>query len=59
MDNMKIQCQVYHNGALGGNDVHKLTKNENISNISTDFKPLLIDYQMIWKKNCSLSPSEE
>ena len=47
MDNMKLQCQVYHNGALVGSDVHKLTKNENISNISTVFKPLLINYQMI------------
>ena len=42
MDNMKLQPQVYHNGALVGNDVHKLTKNENISSISTVFKPLLI-----------------
>ena len=47
MDNMKLQCQVYHSGALVGNNVHKLTKNENISNISTGFKPLLINYQMI------------
>ena len=47
MDNMKLQCQVYHNGALVGNNVHKLTKNENISNISTFFKPLLINYKMI------------
>ena len=39
MDNMKLQCQVYNNGALVGNDVHKLTKNGNFSNISTDFKP--------------------
>ena len=37
MDNMKLQCQVYHNGALVVNNVHKLTKNENISNISTVF----------------------
>ena len=36
MDKMKLQCQV-----------HKLTKNENISNISTVFKPLLINHQMI------------
>ena len=28
MDNMKLQCQVYHNGALVSNDVHKLTKTE-------------------------------
>ena len=35
MDDMKLQCQVYHNGTLVGNDVHKLTKNENISKIST------------------------
>ena len=34
-DNMKLQCQVYHSVALVGNDVHKLTKDENISNIST------------------------
>ena len=47
IDNMKLQCQVYHSGALVGNNVHKLTKNENISNISTVFKPLLINYQMI------------
>ena len=47
MDNMKLQCQVYHNGALVGNNVHKLTNNENIGNISTVFKPLLINYQMI------------
>ena len=47
MDNMKLQCQVYHNGALVGNDIHKLTKNEDISNISTVFKPSLINYQMI------------
>ena len=52
MDNIKLQCQVYHNGALifsfqGSclfsfidNDVHKLTKNENIINLSTVFKPL-------------------
>ena len=32
MDNMNLQRQVYHSGA----------KNENISNISTVFKPLLI-----------------
>ena len=42
MDNMKLQRQVYHSSALVGNDVHKLTKNENISDISTVFKPLLI-----------------
>ena len=47
MGNMKLQCQVYHNGALVGNNVHKLTKNKNISNISTVFKPLLINYQMV------------
>ena len=47
MDNMKLQCQVYHSGALADNNVHKLTKNEHISNISTVFKPLLINYQMI------------
>ena len=47
MDNIKLQCQVYHNFAQGGNTVHELTKNENISNISTVFKPLLINYQMI------------
>ena len=47
MDNMKLQCQVYHNGALVSNDVHKLTKNKNISNISSVFKPLLINYQII------------
>ena len=47
MDNMKLQCQVYHSGALVGNDVHKSTKHESISNISTVFKPLLINYQMI------------
>ena len=41
MDNMKLQSQVCHSGALVGN-VHKLTKNEYISNISTVFKPLLI-----------------
>ena len=35
MDDMKLQCHVYHNGTLVGNDVHKLTKNENISKIST------------------------
>ena len=37
MDNMNLQCQVYQNSALVGNDVHKLTNNENISNISTVF----------------------
>ena len=42
MDNMKLQRQVYHSGALVCNGVDKLTKNENISNISTVFKPLLI-----------------
>ena len=42
MDNMKLHPQVYHNDALVGNDVHESTKNENISNISTVFKPLLI-----------------
>ena len=42
MDNMKLQRQVCHNGPLVGNEVHKLTKNENISNISTVFEPLLI-----------------
>ena len=47
IDNMKLQCQVYHSGALVGNNVHKLTENENISNISTVFKHLLINYQMI------------
>ena len=39
---MKLWPQVYHSGALVGNDVHKLTMNENISNMSTVFKPLLI-----------------
>ena len=34
MNNMKLQCQVYHNGALVSNDVHQLTKNENINNIA-------------------------
>ena len=34
MDNMKLQCQVYHNCALVANDMYKLTKNENISNIN-------------------------
>ena len=42
MDDMKLHPQVYHSGALVGNDVHKLTKNENISNIPTFFKPFLI-----------------
>ena len=47
MYNMELQCQVCHNGAPVSNDVHKLTKNENISYISTVFKPLLINYQII------------
>ena len=47
MDNMKLQCQVYHNGALVGNNVHKLTKNDNFSNISTVLKPLFINCHMI------------
>ena len=48
-----LQCYGQHetsasnSSALAGNDVHKLTKNENISNISTVSKPLLINYQMI------------
>ena len=41
LDSMKLQCQFYYSGALIGNNVHKLTKNENISD----------NYQMIQKKN--------
>ena len=42
MDEMNLQCQVYHRGSLVGNDVRKLTKPENISKISDVFKPLSI-----------------
>ena len=51
---MKLQPQVYHSGALVGNDVHKLTKNENISNISTALKPLLIKLSDDLEKEFSL-----
>ena len=37
MDNMKLLCHVYCNGAMVGNNVHKLTKDEKISD----------NYQMI------------
>ena len=42
MDEMKLQRQVYHSGALVGNDVNKLTKNENITKISRVFTPSLV-----------------
>ena len=42
MDEMNLQGQVYHSGSLVGNNVHKLTKPENISKISNVFKPLSI-----------------
>ena len=51
MGSMNLQRQVCHSGALVGNDVHKLTKNGNISNIPTVFKPLLIKLSDDLEKN--------
>ena len=42
MDEMNLQRQVYHSGSVVGNDVHELTKPENISQVSNVFKPLSI-----------------
>ena len=42
-DELKLQRQVYHSGALVGNNVNKLTKTENILKISDVFKPSVIE----------------
>ena len=40
---MNLKRRVYHSGSLVGNDVNKLTKPQNIRNISNIFKPKRID----------------
>ena len=45
IDNMNLERQVYHSGAVVGNDVNKLTKTANIKNLSNVFKPAIIQLQ--------------
>ena len=43
IDSMKLKRQVYHSGAIVGNDVDKLTTPENIKKLSGVFKPRSIE----------------
>ena len=42
LDNMNLKRQVYHSGAVVGNDIHTIMKKKNMKIINTCFKPIQI-----------------
>ena len=46
LNSMKLARQIYHNGALVGNDVHKLTTAHYYQHIANVFRPCSIELQI-------------